>query len=117
MKWTGPMIAIAGAWLAVAPFALGYRLLSSSATVEAVGVGMFILVFATWAALKPIARPYAGYVLMVVGGWSIVAPFALGYHAVALARNNDIVVGVIVAIVALLDWIRVMPLSHRNVTA
>lgn len=37
---------------------------------------------------------------VVTGVWLIIAPFALGYAAYAAARNNDIWVGIIVAVLA-----------------
>jgi hypothetical protein len=117
MTWTGPMIAIAGAWLAVAPFTLQYQSLSFAATTEAVVVGLSVIALATWGALKVAVRPSVDYLLMVLGAWSVIAPFVLGYQAVELARNSDIVGGAVVAILAVLDWFRVLPPSHRDVTA
>jgi hypothetical protein len=37
---------------------------------------------------------------VVTGVWLIIAPFVLGYVAYAPARNNDIIVGIIVALLA-----------------
>ena len=117
MKWTDWMISLAGAWLAVAPFVLGYDSLSSSATVEAIAVGVLVVAFAAWGAYQAAARRNIDYVLMLLGGWSIVAPFALGYNAVEFARNNDIVVGLVVAVMALIDWIRVSSPIRQDVRA
>jgi len=37
---------------------------------------------------------------MVCGAWSIIAPFALAYGDTEMARNSDVIVGIVVAAVA-----------------
>ena len=66
--------------LVIAPFALGYYTLSDIAMYEAVAVGLLIGGIALWSSLSTAAPAYLDYIVALFGGWSIVAPFVLGYH-------------------------------------
>jgi SPW repeat len=117
-KWGAWMNVIAGALLVIAPFALGYDTLSDVAMYEAVAVGLLIGGLALWSALSTAAPAYLDYIVAMLGGWSIVAPFVLGYHTtVEMARNTDIVVGIAVALIALASHFYVSPVSRQKVTA
>lgn len=45
---------------------------------------------------------YLPWILAVVGSWLIAAPFLLGYAGTEIAKNNDIGVGVIMVVGALI---------------
>ncbi len=51
----------------------------------------------------------AGLLIILAGGWLILAPFALGYQPYGAdwvsQTNNDLVTGIVVAVVALLSFI------------
>ena len=67
--------------------------------------------------VRPIAEIAANIVAML-GGWSIVAPFVFGYHTtVEMARNTDIVVGIAVAVIALVSHFYGSPVMRQRVTA
>jgi hypothetical protein len=44
---------------------------------------------------------YLPWVLAIVGGWLIAAPFLLGYAGTEAAKNNDVGIGVIMVLGAL----------------
>lgn len=118
MRWAAWSIAIAGALLVVAPFALGYYTLSEVAMYEAVAVGLLIGGCALWAAFAKAAPNYLDYIVALFGGWSIAAPFVLGYHdTVQVARNADIGVGIVVALIALIGHFYASPVARRKVAA
>lgn len=118
MKWGAWLNVIAGALLAVAPFALKYDVLSDTAMYEAVGLGLVIGGIALWSALSTDAPDYLDYVLAMLGAWSAAAPFVLGYHdTVEVARNTDIVIGIAVALIALVSHSYTSPVVRQNVTA
>jgi len=118
MRWGAWLNVVAGALLAIAPFALGYYTLSDVAMYEAVAVGLLIGVIALWSALSTAAPAYLDYIVALFGGWSIVAPFVFGYHAtVEVARNTDIVIGIAVALIALVGHFYVSPMTRQRVTA
>ena len=118
MKWGAWLNMIAGVLLVIAPFALGYSTLSDVAMYEAVAVGLLIGGIALWSALSTEAPAYLDYIVALFGGWSIVAPFVFGYHAtVEMARNTDVVVGIAVALFALVSHFYVSPVTRQKVTA
>jgi hypothetical protein len=118
MKWSAWLNVVVGALLVIAPFALGYYTLSDIAMYEAVGVGLLVGCIALWSALSTVAPAYLDYVVALFGGWSIVAPFVLGYHeTIELARNTDIVMGIAIALIALVGHFYVSPVMRQKVTA
>ena len=118
MRWAAWLNVIAGAVLAIAPFALGYYALSEIALYEAVVVGLLIAGIALWSAMGTAAPAYLDYVVALFGGWSLVAPFVLGYHeTIEVARNTDIVMGIAIALIALAGHFYVSPVTRQKVTA
>jgi hypothetical protein len=117
-RWGAWLNVVAGALLVSAPFALGYYTLSDIAMYEAVAVGLLIGGIALWSALSTAAPASLDYIVALFGGWSIVAPFVLGYHqTVEVARNTDIVIGIVAALFALAGHFYVSPVSRQKVTA
>ena len=117
MRWGAWLNVIAGVLLVIAPFALGYYTLSDIATYEAVAVGLLIGGIALWSALGTDAPAYLDYIMALFGGWSILAPFVFGYHlTVEVARNTDIVIGIAVALIALVSHFYVSPVTRQKVT-
>lgn len=118
MRWGAWCNVIAGALLVIAPFALGYYTLSEIAMYEAVAVGLLIGGCALWSALSKATPAYLDYVVALFGGWSIVAPYVLGYHnTIEAARNADMGIGILVALVALISHYYVSPVVRRKVAA
>jgi hypothetical protein len=116
-KWGAWLNVLAGVLLVFAPFALGYYTLSEIASYEAVVVGLLVGGIALWAALSTAAPAYLDYIVAALGGWSIVAPFLLGYHdTVETARNTDIVMGIAVALIALVSHFYVSPMERQKAT-
>ena len=118
MRWAAWLNVIAGAVLAIAPFALGYYALSEIALYEAVVVGLLIAGIALWSAMGTAAPAYLDYILALIGGWSMVAPFVLGYSTtVEVARNTDVAIGIAVALIALVSHFYVSPAPRQKATA
>jgi SPW repeat len=118
MRWGAWLNVIAGVLLVIAPFALGYYTLSDVAMYEAVAVGLLIGGIALWSALSTAAPAYLDYIVALLGGWSIVAPFVFGYHTtIEVARNSDVMIGMAVALIALVSHFYVSPVTRQRVTA
>ena len=118
MRWGAWCNVIAGALLFVVPFVVGYYTASDIAMYEAVVVGLCIGGCALWSALSDTASASLDYVVALLGGWSIAAPFVLGYHnTIELARNTDIAVGAFVVLMALIGHDYATPVLRRKVTA
>ncbi len=116
MRWGAWLNVIAGVLLVIAPFALGYYTLSDIAMYEAVAVGLLIGGIALWSALSTGAPAYLDYLVALFGGWSIAAPFVLGYHnTIEVARNTDISVGLFVVLIALIGHYYPSPFMRRKV--
>lgn len=106
-RWMSGINVLAGAWLFVAPFVLGYVALRAALWNDML-VGATIFLLALVRAITPGHSPALSWVNVLLGLWLIVAPFALLYGSMgttsgpAAATGNDIVVGIIV--LALAYW-------------
>jgi hypothetical protein len=117
MRWSPWITVLAGIWLVAAPFATGYNTLSNVATTEAIVLGAVIAGLGLWTALGTGVPAYIDYLLMVCGGWSIVAPFVLAYSETTIARNSDVIAGIVVAAIALYRVVSASPGARHRVTA
>jgi hypothetical protein len=108
---------LAGIWLVAARFGTGYNTLSNVATTEAIGLGVVIAGLGLWTALVTGVPAYIDYLLMVCGGWSIVAPFVLAYSDTTIARNSDVIAGIVVAAIAVYRVVSASPGARQKVTA
>jgi SPW repeat len=117
MRWSPWITVLAGIGLVAAPFATGYNALSNVATTEAIVLGLLIAGLGLWAALGTAVPAYIDYLLMVCGGWSIIAPFVLAYSDTTIARNTDVIAGIVVAAVAVFRAVSASPGARQKVTA
>ena len=117
MKWSAWTTVLAGVCLLAAPFATGYNTLSNLATAEAVVLGLLIAGLGLWTALGSEVPAYVDYLLIVCGAWSVTAPFVLGYGNTTMALNSDVIVGIVVAAVAVYRTFVASPGGHEKVTA
>ncbi len=93
---------VLGIWLICAPFALGYSGTSHVAAGEDVVLGILIAAFSLWVASAVDSLMGVSWLVLLFGLWTAVAPFLLGYSRIAAARNNDVPVGIVVLILALI---------------
>jgi hypothetical protein len=105
---------LAGAWLVLAPFALGSSLtgLDAEARMNDVVVGIAIAVIAIVRMVAPYRTAWLGSINVILGAWLVVAPFALGHGG--FARWNDVIVGVVVVVVALLSGVLALRRPAEN---
>lgn len=90
--------AIAGIWLIVAPFLLGYSDDSDNALWNDVIIGIAILVIAAIRVFGAYRAAALSWLNAVLGAWLILAPFILDYSEHDTPLWNDIIVGVIVLV-------------------
>lgn len=106
MQLTAGLLA-AGAWLLLAPFALGYS--SAVPTTSDLIAGSVLVVVALAGLVAPADMRWLGLVSAAVGAWVVAAPFVLFYTArapsAAAAVWNDLAVGVVVVVLGGLAWL------------
>jgi hypothetical protein len=103
VNWLNWLVAVAGLWELLSPFALGYSALTV-AMWNAVIVGAVLIVLGAWAALYKEAKTdrTLDWINAVLGVWLVISPFALDYSATVMAMWNNIIVGIVV--LALAGW-------------
>lgn len=91
-----------GIWLIVSPFALLYRGISE-ALWDNVIVGVCVAVLAVWRAVARETEDLAGvsWIMALLGLWTLVSPFLLGYSRMREAMWNDVVVGIVIGVLAI----------------
>lgn len=99
------LTAVVGAWVIAAPYVLDYaRTLAGVAGYwNDTVTGVVVVVVALCCLVVPRLGGSLGIVNVVLGFWLIVSPFAFGYPAEGhrdLARFNDILCGILVAVFA-----------------
>lgn len=106
---------LAGLWLIMAPFALGYRTAEDVVPHwNSVFAGSAVAVCSLVHALAPRETPWLGPVLLAIGGWLVVAAFAGDYPGGARAAANDVVTGAVVVVAALGSVVRTAFLARRS---
>ncbi len=88
-----------GLWLIIAPFVLNYARLEAAETNDII-VGIIVAVIAAIRSFGAFTQPGWSWVNVLLGIWLIIAPFVLGYSAYATPLWNDIILGVLIAILA-----------------
>lgn len=91
---------LAGIWLIIAPFILSYNNVAGSTTNDVI-VGIVVLVLAAARTMGDNYKAsWMSWVNFVLGVWLILAPFVLGYPTGSTAFYNDIILGIIIAVLA-----------------
>ncbi|MFC6087694.1 SPW repeat domain-containing protein [Saccharothrix lopnurensis] len=90
----------AGLWLLMAPFALGYQTAVGDFDPRWHGVlaGFAVAVCSLVHAMAPRETPWLGPVLLLVGAWLVVAPFAGRSPELGIAAVNEAVTGAVVVV-------------------
>lgn len=108
VQWTSGINIVAGLWLIIAPFVLGYHEIQAALWNDVL-VGIIVAAFAVARVARPLMNPSLSWINAVFGLWLIVAPFVLAYGSAVeafavegaiggaqTAMWNDIIVGVII---------------------
>jgi hypothetical protein len=94
---------LAGVWLLVSPFLLEHpdTVAGFNAVWNDVVLGIAVALLAAVRVVAPFTSRGAGWVLVVLGVWLVLAPFVLGLTSAPPVVVNDIVVGAIVLVFTL----------------
>ena len=88
-----------GVWLIVGPFAMGY----AASTVELandVGLGVVLIGCSWWILAAGAAQVGASTLGLLAGVWLVAAPFVLRYQSLSRPFSNDVIVGILSAMVS-----------------
>ncbi len=96
--WQDPVNLILGLWMIISPWVLGYES-EAAATSNAVILGIVIAVLAALELFTVTAWEEWGN--FVLGLWLVISPWVLGFRSVSSAMSNDVVIGIVVAVLAI----------------
>ncbi|MBW3665347.1 MAG: SPW repeat protein [Actinobacteria bacterium] len=99
VRWVSGVNVLAGVWLMLAPFALGYGDVTAAVWNDVI-IGLSVFVLALFREAKPLEHEGVSWTNFVLGLWLLAAPFVAGYGDVGSAVGNDITVGIVVLIFA-----------------
>jgi len=98
-RWQVWVSLIAGAWLFVSPWVLGYTA-ATAGMWSAYILGAVAVLLALWTLTAPDARIGAAG-LAVIGALAFVTPWVIGFGGYAAARVDAWIVGAVIAVVSL----------------
>jgi SPW repeat-containing protein len=98
-KWQDWVTLILGIWLFFSPWILGFYTVLPGPSWNFFLLGIAMVVFAAFA--LNLRTLWEEWVNLALGIWMIISPWVLRYSANTTARNDAIVVGVIVALMAI----------------
>jgi hypothetical protein len=96
--WQDPLNLILGVWMVASPWVLNYST-QRDPTWNAIILGILIALAALFALFRVMAWEEWGNV--VLGVWLVISPWVLGFSGMAQAMSNAVIVGVVVAVLAL----------------
>jgi hypothetical protein len=97
VRWASGVNVLAGLWMIISPFVLGYSNLSGALWSDVI-VGIAIAVVAAIRAGGAVDQPWLSWVNALLGAWLIVSPWVLGFADSANALWNNVIIGVIVLV-------------------
>lgn len=96
-RWQDWMNLLLALWLIVSPFLLAYAGgWGGVAAWNSYIVGAALIVVTVIALSKP--RVWQAWGVLVIGIWLIISPFALSFYGPGLARWNNILAGIVIAL-------------------
>jgi hypothetical protein len=90
---------LAGIWLIISPFIIGYGALSGATTNDVI-LGIVIGILAAIRFFGAYEAAFISWINVILGIWVLISPWVLGYSTNNGALANNIVMGIIVIILA-----------------
>jgi hypothetical protein len=100
VKTASGLNVVAGIGLILAPFVLGYTEIRNALWNDVI-VGLIVVAIATYRVAYPLRNAELSWVNALLGLWLIVAPFILNYDIFLTPLWNDVILGILVAGLAL----------------
>ena len=92
---------LAGLWLILAPFLLGYTAITGALWNDIILGATVVLLAASREFGQGYKVAWPSWINVLIGLWLIAAPFFLGYSSIVNATWNDVILGIIIAVLAL----------------
>ncbi len=99
VRWQDWVTLVLGVWLFFSPWILGFYSEMPAASWNFFVIGVAFVVFAGYALNQ--RSLWEEWVNLVLGIWMIISPWVLLYSGNSTARDNAIIVGLIVAVVSI----------------
>ncbi len=96
--WQDPVNLVLAAWMVISPWALGHQA-EATPTWNAVIFGVLGVVFAVFALYRVMA--WEEWANVALGVWLAISPWVLGFSATVPAMWNAVIIGVVMAALAL----------------
>lgn len=96
-RWQDWLILALGTWLLLSPLLLEYTQTTAASNAYAVGLGLIL--FAILGLIE--SRAWEAWANLLLAGWLIVSPFALGYADAPTPAWNHVVVGIVAGAAAM----------------
>jgi len=96
--WQDPVSLVAGVWLAASPWLLDFQA-EPRPMWNAVVVGVLVALIALYALYEVFA--WQEWANLLLGAWLIVSPWVLGFSAMEVVMVNAVIVGALIAAMAL----------------
>lgn len=112
-RWQHWVIAFLGLWMLVSHLVLRYPGFHSGLLWNTWLVGLSILLVSAGRFIAEIPDPSQDVAHAALGLWLVLSPWALGFAAQSVARNNSIIVGALVAAMALWAMVEDTDLHKR----
>ncbi|HEY7902896.1 MAG TPA: SPW repeat protein [Casimicrobiaceae bacterium] len=98
MKWQDWVTLVVGVWLLFSPWLLGFYTAIPAASWNFFMAGFAFAIFA--AVGLNLRTAWEEWVNMALGIWMIASPWVLGYRGTIAARDDAVIVGLVVAVMA-----------------
>lgn len=99
MKWQDWVTLVVGIWLFFSPWLLGFHAAMPAASWNFFVVGIAFVIFAAFG--LNLRTAWEEWVNLALGIWMVVSPWVLAFHATVDARDDAVIVGLIVVVMAI----------------
>ena len=93
-----------GIWLLVSPWLFGYSEVGLPAILNSVIVGTLVALLAASRQVSPSTSTDRSWVILVLALWTIASPWMYGYAANLEGLRDNIVLGIVMAALAIWSW-------------
>jgi hypothetical protein len=91
--------ALAGVWLLISPFVIGFASLTSAMTNNVI-CGAVVIVLAVTRFAGASRQAWLSWINCLIGLWTLISPWVLGFAGYRAATTNNVIIGIVIAVLA-----------------